>query len=208
MGPPVCAQHIEGRLRQGDVPVFLAFSVDMQEHASTIHIWDLKMCSLEQPQPTGVGRSQTSVIDRDADFSQNAAYLVAAQDNRQLFLTRRTEKLQRGPVLPESLLVEKLDFAQCNRSCDAGDLLLVGQVEKGAGPPRRAGPGSCDNVRRAGERQLRSTLEFLQRTPSIAYPRSACRVQENAEWNDFDFDFWQFGNSCARHSFMLLLSQE
>src|SRR5213595_390677 len=130
MGPPVCAQHLEGRLRQGDVQVFLAFSVDMQEHAPTVHIWDLKMCSLEQPQPTGVGRSQTSVIDRDADFSQNAAYLVAAQDNRQLFLTRRTEKLQRGPVLPESLLVEKLDSAQCNRSRGAGDLLLVGQVEK------------------------------------------------------------------------------
>src|SRR5438034_10961526 len=88
------------------------------------------MCPLEQPQPTSVGRSQTSVIDRDADFSQNAAYLVAAQDNRQLFLTRRTEKLQRGPVLPESLLVEKLDSTQCNRGGGAGDLLLVGQEEK------------------------------------------------------------------------------
>src|SRR5213593_3646198 len=178
MGPPVCAQHLKGRLRQGDVPVFLAFSVDMQEHAPTIHIWDLKMCSLEQPQPTSVGRSQTSVIDRDADFTQNAAYLVAAQDNRQLFLTRRTEKLQRGPVLPESLLVEKLDSTQCNRGGGAGDLLLVGprRESTGADPARRAGPGSCDNVRRAGERQQRSTLEFLRRTPSIAYPPSSVDV--------------------------------
>src|SRR5204862_6385954 len=46
----------------------------------------------------------------------------------------------------------------------------------GADPARRAGPGSCDNVRRAGERQQRSTLEFLRRTPSIAYPPSSVDV--------------------------------
>jgi hypothetical protein len=130
MRAPELTQELERGLGQRDVTILLPFPMNMKRHAGAVDVGNLEMSTFQEPQSTGIDRRQAGAIDGDADFGQNAADFVAAQDHRELLLARRPDEPQGRPILVDRLFEEELDPAQRDRRRGAGDLLLVGQIQK------------------------------------------------------------------------------
>jgi hypothetical protein len=93
-------------------------------------------------QPASVDRRQTGAVGRNPDRSQRASHLLPAQNHRQLLFPRRTHQLQGAPLLPERLLVEKLDPANRHGRRRSRDLPLVETVFVATFAPILPGPSA------------------------------------------------------------------
>src|SRR5439155_681991 len=80
--------------------------------------------------PSTVDGGKAHPIDRNAHLAENPANFFTGQDDRQLLLTWRTEKPQRGPIAVKRLLVEKLDTTQGDGRRRSRHLFLVGQIQE------------------------------------------------------------------------------
>jgi hypothetical protein len=116
---------------QGNITIFPAFTTtDVDKHASTIHMWDLKMGALLQAQPTGVDRGEADSVAGEADTAEHPSNLFEAEDHRQLLLAWGSNTAEGGPVAVESRLEEELDAAKRDSASTAGVIFDILDVEE------------------------------------------------------------------------------
>ena len=98
VGDPVGSQHLKRTLWQWDISIFRPFTQsNVQELAGTVDIRHLQLDTFLQAQATGVNGAQTDPVVRPSQATQNAAHFLAAENDWQLVLTRRSDKAQRRP---------------------------------------------------------------------------------------------------------------
>ncbi len=102
----------------------------MDDHPLAVNIPHLQVDPLLQPQPTAVYRAQAHLVAHDLHAGQEQTHLIDGEDDRQLFLARRTHHLNGRPLPLQGIHVEKLGLAQDHRQRAGRDTFLVEQVEK------------------------------------------------------------------------------
>ena len=85
MRQPVFAQASEGGAGQGDIAVAASLAVNVQEHAVALDVGDGEMGSFEEPQAAGINRDETGAVDGKANATQDAANLLATEDDGSFF---------------------------------------------------------------------------------------------------------------------------
>ncbi len=130
VGAPVRAQQGQRVHRQGDVAVAPALAMDVQQPSGAVHVGDLEVGALHQAQPADVDGRQARPVDRQPDATQDAAHLVATQDDRELLLPDGPHQAQQLPLAAQAALVEELDAAQRDGETGPGEVLDIGEVEE------------------------------------------------------------------------------
>jgi hypothetical protein len=132
MRDPILAKQLQRTMWQGNITIFPAFTTtDVDKHARTINMWDLKMGALLQAQTTGGDRGEADSGAGSSDTAEHPSNLFEAEDHRQLLLAWCSNKAEGGPVSVEGVLEEELDAAKRDRARTAGvifDMLAVEEV--------------------------------------------------------------------------------
>ena len=95
---PVGSQHLKRTLGQWDIAILCPFAQsNVQELADTVDMRHLQLDTFLQAQATGVNGAQADPVVRSSQAIENAVHLFLAEHDRQLALTRRSDKAQRRP---------------------------------------------------------------------------------------------------------------
>src|SRR5512147_767177 len=97
----------------------------MQQLTFPIDIPDLQMDSFQQTQPAGIDEGETYPIPLAVDAGQDTPDFCHTQNHRQLFLLRRTQKLEGFPLPTQRTFIEELDPAQSQGAGGPGSMLFI-----------------------------------------------------------------------------------
>ena len=124
-------QQGQGAGRQGHGTVLIAFArANVQLHARTINLGDLKMDAFKQTQATGVDHTQADAVVRASDVLNDAPDFLGGKDDRQLLWDGRTEYVTERPGAREGVGGEELDGVEGDVAGVGGDPFLVAQREE------------------------------------------------------------------------------
>ena len=112
VGFPKLPEELQGTPGQRHIPVFVAFTVNVEKHAVAVDIGNLQGPAFGQSQAAGIDCGQADAMAEHVDACEGASDLIDAQDGRQGLDTLGLDKTDGGPILPQGILVEELDSTE------------------------------------------------------------------------------------------------